>query len=272
MSWGSAKSTHPGWPANVLGGPGVFETMRVYSGRVAGFDAHLKRLHASARTVGIRPPAGSVLALRALEALERSGYGNAILRLSLHTEPSGRGEALTGCSVRPFDGCPRAWIADGIRITTAPVRRPAPGAWAPQVKSNDYANAIGAILGMVPDPDRRSADPLMLASSGEVSETTVANLAILRRGALWTPPAACGILLGVTRHAVLESARVLGLGVFETPLTRHDVFNAEEVFLTSAAVEVLPVVEVDGRRIGNGRPGPWTARLREAYLQQVLAE
>lgn len=115
-------------------------------------------------------------------------------------------------------------------------------------------------------------DPMILAASGAVSETTVANLFILREGALWTPSAACGILLGVTRAAVLESAQAAGLRVLEKPFTRHDLYNADEVFLTNAAIEVLPVVEADARRIGNGRPGPWARCLRDAYRKRVLPD
>ena len=270
MSWGSAASTANSLPVSVLDRPAVFETMRVYSGRIAAFDRHLRRLAGSAKTAGIGPIVEKTLAARTLEAVERSGCPDAIARLSVHA-PAGR-TAITGCSVRPFAGFPRDWYDRGARITTASVRRADVRSSCAQVKGNDYVNAIGAILNVPKKLDAAfSADPMFLTAAGEVSETTVANILIIRDGALWTPPAVCGILLGVTRGLALECARSLGLEVRETPFTRHDLFNAAEVFLTNAAVEILPVIEADGRRIGSGRPGPWSARLREAYLKASLA-
>ncbi len=263
MSWGSAAaSVRKPLPIGVLDRPGVFETLRVYAGRPAALAEHLKRLHESAHTAGIRIPSEKILAERLLAAVKKSGHSNAIARLSVHASASGA--PVTLCSVRPYAGCPEAWYAEGVRIRTAAVRRPGPSASAAQVKGNDYLNAILAIL------NTPGADPLLLSAAGEVAETTVANLFILKGRALWTPPVGCGILLGVTRRLVLESARESGLAEQETAFTRHDLFNADEVWLTNAAVEVLPVTEADGRRIGGGRPGPWAERLRAAYRAKAL--
>lgn len=263
MSWGSAAaSVRKPLPVSVLDRPSVFETLRVVAGRPAALEEHLKRLRESAHTVGIRIPSGGILAERVRIAVRKSGHSDAVVRLSVHAPAAG--PAVTLCSVRPFAGPPAAWLADGVRIRTASVRRPGPSSSAAQVKGNDYVNAILAILNT---PD---ADPLILSASGEVAETTVANLFVLKGKALWTPPAACGILLGVTRRLVLEAAREAGLDARETALTRHDLYNADEVLLTNAAVEVLPVTEADGRRIGGGRPGPWAERLRSAYRAKAL--
>lgn len=251
--------------------------MRVYGGRVAAIDAHLSRLTESARTAGIRILPKKALIQRTRDAVRRSGHMNAIARFSV--QKIGTAAPVYFCSVRPFAGCPEAWHRKGIRIRTASVTRTDPRASESRVKGNDYMNAVAAILnagavgsfGGSAGERNPAGDPLMLTASGIVCETAVANIFIIRDGVLWTPSAACGILLGVTRRTVIESARSTGLAVREGPFTRHDLFNASEVFLTNAAVEVLPVTEADGRRIADGRPGHWTQKLRALYLDRVTA-
>ncbi len=263
-------------PAALLDGPGVFETLRVYGGAAAGEDAHVSRLLASAKTLGLPLPSRAVIVSRLREAVAASKMREAIARLAVHAPAPGRA-AVMSCLVRPFDGCPAEWYAHGVAVVTAAVRRSGPRETASQVKGNDYANALTGLLSgpaaasAAAAPGKRPAglDPLFLTEAGTVSETSVANLLVLKDGTIWTPPGACGILLGVTRRTALEAARGLGLSVRETPFTRHDIYNADEVFLTNAAVEVLPVVEVDRRRIAAGAPGPWASRLRAAYLDLV---
>jgi len=238
---------------------------------------------ASAKTPGLPLPARAVIVSRLREAIAASRMREAIARLAVHAPGNGSGRhagrtPVMSCLVRPFDGCPAEWYAHGVPVVTAAVRRPGPRETASQVKGNDYLNALTGLLSgpaiaeaaasAAAAPGKRAPglDPLFLTEAGTVSETSVANLLILKDGAIWTPPASCGILLGVTRLMVLEAARELGLNVLEAPFTRHDIYNADEVFLTNAAVEVLPAVEVDRRRIGAGAPGPWAPRLRAAYL------
>lgn len=268
-----------------LDAPAVFETIRVYRGVAAGLEEHAERLRASARALTLPVPDAPVIADRVKRAIAASGFPDAIARLSVNVPSvrpfaargSGNGPVMS-CSVRPFAGCPEPWYENGVALLTAGVRREGPRGSAPRVKGNDYLNAIAALLSGPPAAASAApagmraagADPLLLTDAGTVSETSVANVLILKHGALWTPPASCGILLGVTRRIVLGAARRSGLTVRETAFTRHDIYNADEVHITNAAVEVLPVVEVDGRRIALGRPGPWAARLRDAYLRQVL--
>lgn len=275
-------------PLGLLDGPGVFETLRVYRGEAAGLDAHVTRLMASAKTSGLQLPDRAVIVSRLREAVAASRMRDSIARLSVHAPAypanaaRGRRSPVMSCLVRPFDGCPADWYSRGVAAVTAAVRRPGPRETVSQVKGNDYMNALtgllsgpaaaeGASAAALPGGRAPGLDPIFLTEAGTVSETSVANLIMLKDGAMWTPPASCGILLGVTRRMALEGARDLGLDVLETPLTRHDLYNADEVFLTNAAVEVLPVVEVDRRRIGNGAPGPWATRLRAAYLDQALS-
>jgi branched-chain amino acid aminotransferase len=252
----------------------VFETLRVYGGAAAGEEAHVSRLIGSAKTLGLPLPPRPVIVSRLREAVAASRLREAVARLAVHAPVLGRA-AVMSCLVRPFDGCPEDWYACGVAVVTAAVRRPGPRETAFQVKGSDYMNALTGLLSgpaaaSTASGDRPAGlDPLFLTEAGTVSETSVANLLVLKDGSIWTPPGACGILLGVTRRTVLEAARELGLGVRETPFTRHDIYNADEVFLTNAAVEVLPVVEVDRRRIAAGAPGPWGHRLRAAYLDRV---
>lgn len=280
MSWGSAPRTvqsAAALPVEYLGGPSVFETIRVYNGAAAASREHILRLRDSAHSSGITVPALPLIQTRLKEALSRSGLRNAAARLVVNADLCG-GRPVMSCSVRAYDGCPRDWYSKGIAVVTAAVRRTGPRSAMPQVKGGDYLNALAA-LGSGPalaasrgENGSRAAglDPLLLTDEGTVSETSVANLMILRGDVLWTPPASCGILLGVTRRIVLAAAARQGLKVRPAAFTRHDIYNADEAFLTNAAVEVLPVTEVDRRQIGGGKPGHWAPLLRAAYLAEAL--
>lgn len=286
MSWGSAPRTiksAAALPVEFLGGPSVFETIRVYDGAAAGSREHILRLRGSACSSGIAVPSVSIFQTRFKEALKRSGMRNAVARLAVNAVNAVNadmrgGRSIMSCSVRAFDGCPHDWYLRGVAVVTAAVRRAGPRSAMPQVKGSDYLNALAA-LGSGPalaaqsgESGERCAglDPLLLTDAGTVSETSVANLMIVRGDVLWTPPASCGILLGVTRRIVLEAAARQGLKVRTAAFTRHDIYNADEAFLTNAAIEVLPVTEVDRRRIGGGKPGAWAPLLRSAYLSEAL--
>jgi branched-chain amino acid aminotransferase len=282
MSWDAAKPTTPALPISALDRPAVFETMRVYAGQVAGLALHADRLRASARTLGFPVPSSRLITLRVLEAVKKSGFREAMARFSVQSIGTGAKSDNFGmfCVVRGFAGCPESWYRSGVRLMTSSVHKAGSAVSPAQVKGNDYSNALAALVtGARADGSSGAAisrnqlpmaDLLLLNAFGTAAETTVSNILMIRDRVLWTPPAPCGILLGVTRKVVLESARTAGLEVREAPVTRHDLFNAEEVFLTNSAVEVLPVVELDARRIGNGRPGPRAAQLRELYRARVM--
>jgi len=150
----------------------------------------------------------------------------------------------------------------GLEIVTVSVVRNHPASVSPRIKSLNYLNNI---LAKIEGLQAGCVEALMLNTQGEVAECTGDNVFLARDGVLFTPPAEAGILEGVTREAVIELAAAAGLKVRQSALTKHDVYIADEMFLTGTAAEVIPVVKVDGRVIGGGRPGPITRDLMERF-------
>ena len=175
---------------------------------------------------------------------------------------SGPGEGRIIAITREFRPRPRGDFERGVRLRTAVGRRPPARAQNAQVKSSQYLPAVLALIDAAPD----GAETLFLDAGGYVAEGSASNVfAVTKDKTILTPPIASGILRGVTRARVMALARKRGLAVKETLFTRHDLYNAAECFLTNTSSEVLPVVEVDSRRIGTGRPGPVAKLLRKGF-------
>jgi branched-chain amino acid aminotransferase len=151
---------------------------------------------------------------------------------------------------------------EGMRLVTASTIRNHPGAVSSRIKSLNYLNGI---LACIEGTDAGAVEALMLNSRGEVAECTGDNVFIVKHGVLLTPGVDAGILEGITRNAVIQLARDAGYVVRETSLTRHDLYVADEMFLTGTAAEVVPVVSLDGREIGAGIPGPVTQEMVEMF-------
>ncbi|MCA9270887.1 MAG: aminotransferase class IV, partial [Planctomycetales bacterium] len=157
---------------------------------------------------------------------------------------------------------PAEFYEHGMEIVTASTIRNHPGALNPRVKSLNYLNNI---LAKIEGLKAGCVEALMLNHKGEVAECTGDNIFLVKRGELYTPPTDAGILEGITRNAVIEIAGSINLTCNEQGLTRHDVYTADECFLTGSAAEVIPVVRVDSRPIGDGSPGPITRDLKERF-------
>ena len=157
---------------------------------------------------------------------------------------------------------PQELYEHGLEIITTSVIRNHPAALSPRIKSLNYLNNI---LAKIEGLKAGCIEALMLNHKGEVAECTGDNLFLVRDGALLTPPLDAGILAGITRDAVIELAREAGIEVLKVTLTKHDVYVADECFLTGTAAEVIPVVKVDDRSIGTGNPGPVTLDLKERF-------
>ena len=153
---------------------------------------------------------------------------------------------------------PQEFYDKGLRIVTAATQRVHSAALSPRIKSLNYLNNIMAKLEGL---QAGCVEALMLNHKGEVAECTGDNLFVVRSGRLLTPPPDAGILEGITRGAVMDLAHAAGIACHEATLTRYDLYTADECFLTGTAAEVIPVVEIDGRKVGSGTPGPITARL-----------
>ena len=237
--------------SDYLEGVSVFETLRAYDGKIFRAGEHLRRLAESCGGIGTELP----LAGRWLHSsLAQSGFRNAILRVSIYWKNQDAGEIVL--FVRPFESHPKEWYEKGVSIRSCVNRRPSAKAQNPQIKSSQYVSGVLAHL------DRPGChEYLFFSPTGTVAEGTVSNIFIFKQKTLLTPPVASGILKGVTRDFVLALAEKQALATRQTPLTRHEIYTAEECFITNTSSEILPVVEVDGRKIGSGRPGPLTRQL-----------
>ncbi|MCS7235143.1 MAG: branched-chain-amino-acid transaminase [Armatimonadota bacterium] len=260
-----------------LYGDGVFEGIRVYRGRVFKLDEHVRRLYESAKSILLDVPMPPEEMKRVIvDAVRRNGLQDAYVRPIVTRGRGDLGIDPRKCSrptvvviVDQIQLYPERAYREGLRMVTATHRKIPPDSLNPRIKSLNYLNQILARL----EANLAGADEaLMLNHDGYVCECTADNVFVVRGGEVWTPAAHLGILRGVTRDAVLEIARELGIPAFERTFTLHDVYTADEVFLTGTGAEIGPVVWVDGRVIGSGKPGPVTLRLLAAYRERAGRE
>jgi branched-chain amino acid aminotransferase len=260
----------------LLYGDGVFEGLRSYAGKVFRLDAHLDRLFASARAICLEIPLSKEQVARAVnDTLAANGLADGYVRLvvtrgagSLGLDPNKTKHPQVIVIADQIALYPREFYERGLRIVTAATQRTHSAALSPRIKSLNYLNNIMAKLEGL---QAGCVEALMLNHKGEVAECTGDNIFVVRSGRLLTPPPDAGILEGITRNAVMDLAVTAGIDCREQTLVRHDLYTADECFLTGTAAEVIPVVEIDGRRIGAGTPGPITARLTQDFHALVRA-
>lgn len=254
----------------LLYGDGVFEGLRSYGGRVFRLDAHLDRLWASARAICLEIPlAKEAMAQAVIETLAANSLADGYIRLIVTRGAGTLGLDPNRCSnpqviiiADTISLYPQEFYEQGLRIVTAATQRIQSAALSPRIKSLNYLNNIMAKLEGL---RAGCVEALMLNHKGEVAECTGDNVFVVRSGRLLTPPPDAGILEGITRNAVMELAHAAGIDCREATLTRHDLYTADECFLTGTAAEVIPVVDIDGRKIGSGVPGPVTTRLKDDF-------
>lgn len=260
----------------LLYGDGVFEGLRSYSGHVFRLDAHLDRLWDSARAICLEIPlTKEAMAQAVIDTLAANSLTDGYIRLIVTRGAGTLGLDPNRCSnpqviiiADTISLYPREFYEQGLRIVTAATQRIQSAALSPRIKSLNYLNNIMAKLEGL---QAGCVEALMLNHKGEVAECTGDNIFVVRSGRLLTPPPDAGILEGITRNAVMELAGADGIDCREATLTRHDLYTANECFLTGTAAEVIPVVEIDGRKIGHGNPGPITRRLTDAFHALVRA-
>lgn len=254
----------------LLYGDGVFEGIRSYNGKAFRLDRHLDRLWESAKAIWLEiPMTKEAMAEAIADTLAVNSVKDGYIRVIIT-----RGEGTLGLDPNRCSNpeviiiadrialYPREYYENGLEIITVSVVRNHPAALSPRIKSLNYLNNI---LAKIEGIQAGCIEALMLNHKGEVAECTGDNIFLVRHGALLTPPNDAGILEGVTRDTVMELAREAGMEVHEMPLTKHDVYVAEECFLTGSAAEVVPVVKVDARMIGDGKPGPITCDLMARF-------
>lgn len=263
----------------LLYGDGIFEGIRAYNGRVFKLDEHIDRLFCSAKALLLKiPMSRKALSQAVVETFRvnrlRDGYvrllvtrGAGTLGLNPHRCKNPSVIIIAG-EIQLY---PKSFYDKGLDIITVPTVRNLHSAVNPAIKSLNYLNNV---LAKIEANNSGCEEAVMLNSQGFVAECTGDNLFILKDGQLLTPPLSAGALYGITRATVLDLARDTGIPAHETNLTRYDLFNADECFLTGTGAEVVPVVKIDARVIGSGRPGRVTRKLEAAYhaLTQVSGE
>jgi branched-chain amino acid aminotransferase len=254
----------------LLYGDGVFEGIRSYNGRVFRMAEHLDRLWESAKAIWLEIPISKDEMAKAIDdTLEVNKLKDSYIRVlvtrgvgTLGLDPNRCSDPQVIIIADKIALYPAELYQKGLSIVTVSVMRNHPAALSPRIKSLNYLNNI---LAKIEGHQSGCIEAMMLNHKGEIAECTGDNVFIVRHGRLLTPPTEAGILEGVTRDAIIGLARRLGIDVREVPLTKHDVYIADECFLTGTAAEVVPVVTVDSRTIGNGVPGPMTRDLMARF-------
>jgi len=261
----------------LLYGDGVFEGIRVYNRRIFRLDAHLDRLYASARALALTIPLDRRQMEEAVrETVRRNRKEDAYIRLvvtrgvgDLGIDPRTCPKASVIIVVTDIRVYPPELYAAGVKVITSATRQVSHEAFDPRVKSLNYLKNILAKI----DAQRAGAqEAILLNAEGFIAECTADNLFVVRGGRLLTPSPQDGALEGITRGAILELAAEAGIAAGETRLTRYDVYTADECFVTGTGAELMPVTEADGRPIADGKPGPVTRRLTEAFHALVRHE
>jgi branched-chain amino acid aminotransferase len=261
----------------LLYGDGVFEGMRSYGGKVFRLAQHLDRLWNSAKAIWLEiPTTKQALADDVQETLRANEIKDGYVRLvvtrgagTLGLDPNRTSHPQIIIITDHITLYPQEFYDRGLEIVTVSTIRNHPAALNPRIKSLNYLNNI---LAKIEGLQAGCVEALMLNHQGEVAECTGDNIFLVIGGQLLTPPLSAGILEGITRQAVIELATAAGLTVRETSLSKHDVYIADECFLTGSAAEVVPVVKVDNRTIGTGKPGSVTRDLTKRFRQLTRGE
>jgi branched-chain amino acid aminotransferase len=261
----------------LLYGDGIFEGIRLYEGNVFRLDAHLDRLWCSAKAILLTIPISRrEMAEAVCESCRQNSLRDGYIRLVVTRGVGDLGLSPWLCRkpsvfiiADKIALYPPEHYTNGLSIVTVPTRRVGPAALPPMVKSLNYLNNI---LAKIEARQAGALEAIMLNDAGFVAECTGDNIFIVHQGRLLTPAAQQGALKGITRETIFSVAQALSLPVEEHDLTRYDLWNADECFLTGTGAEVIPVVKLDGREIGDGKPGPVTNRVLTEFRRRVLVE
>jgi branched-chain amino acid aminotransferase len=256
-----------------LYGEGVYETLRTYNRRVFLYDRHVRRLRRSAQMIALDVPftdealAADIDRTIAAASVAGEAYVRVLLTRGvgeLTYDPSATPTPTVVVIVKPQIDPPPSTYTDGVRVAIVDIIRNHPRSVNPLIKSNNLMNSA---LAMQEALRRAAFEGVMRNYRGELTECTTANLFIVKDGIVRTPPLDAGLLAGITREFIFEIGRDIGVPVTEAVLHDEDLHEADEAFLTSTTREAVPIVQVDDRRIGSGKPGPVTITLLEAFRE-----
>ena len=250
----------------LLYGDGVFEGIRFYNDRVFKLPEHIDRLYDSAQAICLTIPLGKEEMTKALlETVRQNQLHDGYIRLIVTRGVGNLGLSPDRCKTptiiiiaSTIALYPEELYQRGLDVITCGTRRVSPGALSPSIKSLNYLNNI---MAKIEANQAGAGEGLMLNEQGYVAECTGDNVFVIKRGEIFTPPISAGGLRGITRAVIFDIAADLGLKITEPELTRYDLYVADECFLTGTAAEVIPVVKLDSRAIGGGKPGPITAKI-----------
>ena len=261
----------------LLYGDGIFEGIRFYEGRVFRLEEHIDRLFLSAKVLLLKMPWSHAEICEAiLETIRANGLSDGYIRLVVT-------RGIGDLGLNPYL-CPQPSMfviasaitlypvelyENGLEVVTCSTRRPTPASHSPQVKSLNYLNNV---MAKVEALKAGAKEGLMLNEQGYVAECTGDNVFIVKKGEVLTPPVSDGSLDGITRQVIFDLCKQLEISIREVSLARYDLYTADEAFLTGTAAETISMVKLDDREIGDGKPGPLSLRLIEAYRKVVRSE
>ncbi len=259
----------------LLYGDGIFEGTRAYNGRIFQFEAHIDRLYDSAKAIALEIPISKEeMKVAHRDTLKKNNLKDAYIRTIVTRGPGDLGLDPSNCTKATviiiadrISLYPDELYEKGLKIITVPTRRNMPETVNPMIKSLNYLNNI---LAKIEANLVGASEAIMLNQQGYVAECTGDNIFIIKGKTIATPAVSFGALKGITRSVVMKLAAEMGLEVVEPALTRYDVYVADECFLTGTAAEIIPVVEVDGRKIGAGVPGEYSKNLKKAFHQFAM--
>jgi branched-chain amino acid aminotransferase len=263
-----------------LYGEGIYETLRTYGGRPFLFERHMRRLRQSASMLSLEVPlSNDQIAVRFSETMAAAGLGSggqeSYIRIlvtrgvgDLSYDPAACPDASVVVIVKPHLELDDAIVDGGVKVALVSIVRNHPGTVNPMIKSN---NLLNSALAMQEAVRKGAFEGLMRNYRGELAELSTANLFIVKHGAALTPPLDAGLLAGLTREFLFEVGAEAGIRVHEQVLRDGDLFGADEAFFTSTTREIVPIVQVDDRRIGSGKPGPVTLALLKAFRARAHA-
>ena len=261
----------------LLYGDGIFEGIRFYEGRVFRLEEHIDRLFMSAKALLLKMPLShGEICEAVLETIRANGLTDGYIRLVVTRGIGDLGLNPYLCPnpsmfviVSGITLYPAELYENGLEVVTCSTRRPTAASLSPQVKSLNYLNNV---MAKVEALKAGAKEGLMLNEQGYVAECTGDNVFIVKKGEVLTPPVSDGSLDGITRQVIFDLCKELGISIREVSMTRYDLYTADESFLTGTAAETIPMVKLDEREIGDGKPGPVSLKLIEAFRKKVRSE